>query len=757
MSDFHTQYLYSTASQKEATVGVHTGKKFHPKGKAGETYHEDALERIRQQDTTSTSEPLELLDSKQVPVWLTDKMVRDTICSFESPIAGIKYQLSRDDKDREWIDFFGLSNAADMKRIWNEAINYIIHGARAANDFPPYNYQQELIDSIVARFNAGANDQLLAAVMRSGKCFISYEVVRAMQFKKVLVLTGKTGVNEGWGELLPFGSDPHVYYANWEYHNYNNIKRTGFAPSGKDVDVLFTSLQYFARHLDAHNTAHVLLPKLVEDILAQHWDLVIFDEQHWGTQTDNTKKLLEQLKWSNKLELSGTAYKTLIQGRYDSENVHSFDYVDEQTRRVNGTALEQAALTFRPDINFALINIDPKIKNILNEDGFSFAKLMAVKRGENTFKNSQHVLDFLNFVKIKVYNNQYDSELSKFKPYVNNINRHTLWIVPNSVAGADALKDMLESHPYYKGFYIVPAYAGHIKNIDEVKDIIDKVDAGKYDDKPKGTITITMGRFLEGTTVPKWWCVHQMNDDKSAADYFQGSFRTKSEDKNNDKRHVLVYDYNPERFIQVVYEINLDNNRRTAGQTTGALIREWREVSDVYDYSDNAWNVVTGDSIVEQANRSVEVKINAFNSVAVDHQKITVALQQIMDSVNLKKQWNATTNLNTQGINTTSNQQISSNGTGQASGIPLVPNQTSIAVDKFKQAMGKIYNAIWNTIDREPIGSFDDICNYPDESFIETTTGLTPVEWTMWKNSGAIMNIDQINRRIDAINESLAE
>lgn len=756
MSDFHTQYLYSTASQKEATVGLHTGKTFHPKGKAGETYHEDALERVRQQDTTSTSEPLELLDSRQVPLWLTDKMVRDTICSFESPLPGINYQMSRDDKDREWIDFFGLSNADDMKRIWNEAINYLIHGARAVNDFPPYAYQQELIDSIVDRFNAGANDQLLAAVMRSGKCFISYEVVRAMKFKKVLVLTGKTGVNEGWGELLPYGNDPHIYYVDWAYHNYNNIKRTGFTPSGKDVDVLFTSLQYFARHLDAYDNKGIPLPELVEDILAQQWDLVIFDEQHWGTQTDDTKNLLEQLNWSNKLELSGTAYKTLIQGRYDSENVHSFDYVDEQNRRFNGTALEQTALTFRPDINFALINVDPKIKDILNEDGFSFAKLMAVKRGETTFKNSQHVLDFLNFVKTKVYNNQYDDHLSKFKPFVNNLNRHTLWIVPNSVAGADALKDMLENHPYYKGFYIVPAYAGHVKSIDEVKDIIDKVDAGKYDEKSKGTITITMGRFLEGTTVPKWWCVHQMNDDKSAADYFQGSFRTKSEDKHNDKRHVLVYDYNPERFIQVVYEINLDNNRRAAGQTTGSLIREWREVSDVYDYADNAWNVVTGDSIVEQANRNVEVKINAFNSVAVDHQMITAALQQIMDSVSLKKQWNATTNVNSQGLAVTSNQQ-GSTSTASQPGLTVTPDQATIAINKFKQAMGKIYNAIWNTVDRDQIGSFDDICNYPDSNFIEVTTGLTPAEWTMWKNSGAIMNIDQINRRIDAINESLTE
>jgi hypothetical protein len=47
------------------------------------------------------------------------------------------------------------------------------------------------------------------------------------------------------------------------------------------------------------------------------------------------------------------------------------------------------------------------------------------------------------------------------------------------------------------------------------------------------------------------------------------------------------------------------------------------------------------------------------------------------------------------------------------------------------------------------------VCNYPDSTFIEQQTGLSTAEWTMWKNSGAINDISQIDRRIDALNESV--
>jgi hypothetical protein len=754
--NLHTLYLYSHDTVKRAIVRVDGTKSWPPRAKAGQTFLGNAKQRIDQQDGTAVYEQLEILGTRDVPAWITDHLVRQKICSYTSDSLGVKYSLCRKDKDREWIDFHGEADENDMLRIWNEAINDLLFGVRAPNNFSPYLYQQELVDNIVARFKAGAKDQLLAAIMRSGKCFISYEVARLMGFKKILVITGKTGVNEGWGELLPKGEDPHINYINWHYHNYNLLKKQGYSPSGKDVDVAFFSLQYFNKHLDALNNKNIPLPQLAADALSEEWDLVVFDEQHWGTQTQDTQYLLSAIKWKHKLELSGTAYKTLIQGRYDEQDVHSFDYVDEQNRRFNGTPEEQKALEFRPDINFALINIPGKIKEILNDEGFSLAKLLAVKKGQSTFKNVQNVSDFLNFIKTKVYGNKYDDHMSKFKPYISNINRHTLWILPNSIASAAALKNLLEGHPYFKDFYVILATAGNVTTIKEVKDTINDVDSGKYENKTKGTITLTCGRFLEGTTVPQWWCVHQINDDKSAADYFQGSFRTKSEDKANDKKHVIVYDYNPERFVQVVYDINLDNNRRKPGQTTGSLIREWREVSDVYDYSDNAWNVVTGDSIVEQANRDVKIHINSFNSVLIDKTKINTNLEMSVSSLDIKKQWIATTGVNNQGLETGPNQTVidpnnnpKNNTTGNA------PDQCEIAANKFKQAMGRIYDLIWSTVDREKIGCFDDICNYTDHEFVESTTGLSPAEWTMWRDSGAISNVEQINRRIDAINESL--
>lgn len=752
----HTQYLYSTETLKEATQGLSSGKRRPPRGKAGETYHENAKRRVDQQDGTSAFEPLEILDQRRVPKWLKDHDIRAKICSYTSQDSlGIKYSPSRIEKEREWIDFHGELNEQDMIRIWNEAINDCLYGVRAPNSYQSYAYQQELVDAIVSRFNAGAQDQLLAAIMRSGKCRMTYEVARALKLDTVLVITGKTGVNEGWGELLPQGTDPHIDYVGWHYHNYNSLKKSRFLPMADEgaTDVVFVSLQYLVKHIDANKQGKPM-PALASDILNQHWDMVVFDEQHWGTQTTDTLELLTMLHYDRKLELSGTAYKTLIQGRYAPADIHAFDYVEEQRRRFNGTPEEQAALEFRPDINFALIGIDPKIKNLLNNEGFSMAKLMAVPKGQRTFKNAQKVQDFLNFVKSRVYGNQYTEDMAKFAPYVDRLNRHTLWILPNSVASADALKSMLETHPYFRGFKIIPAYASNVKSINDVKDIINNVDAGKYEGKNKGTITLTLGRFLEGTTVPEWWCVHQMNDDKSAADYFQGSFRTKSENKRDDKRHVLVYDYSPARFIEVVYTANLDNNRRRPGQTTSDLIREWCEVSDVYDYDGNSFSLMSGDTLSQRAKQDIQVHINSFNSVAVDSNKITDALVAMMSNKRRQAQWEATTLINDQDLAETQDKKTVAGNQTPGEKTKITDNMRETA-EKLRQALSRLSNVVFNTVDREPIGTFDDVCNYPDSDFIERQTGLTTAEWRMWRDSGALPQPDQINRRIDAVSEAV--
>jgi hypothetical protein len=247
-----------------------------------------------------------------------------------------------------------------------------------------------------------------------------------------------------------------------------------------------------------------------------------------------------------------------------------------------------------------------------------------------------------------------------------------------------------------------------------------------------------------------------MNDDKSAADYFQGSFRTKSEDKKNDKRHVLVYDYNPERFIQVVYTTNVDNNRRKAGQTPSDLIREWCEVSDVYDYDGNSFTILSGDVISNRANQDIKLKMELFQSVAIDSKKINSTLQGIMINKTRQTSWQATSVVNSQDITTTGNQQtVAGSKKSAIQNQQLAPDQVQMTIEKFKQALCKISNAVWCTVDRPPIGSFDDVCNYPDSTFIEQQTGLSTAEWAMWKNSGAINDVSQIDRRIDALNESV--
>jgi hypothetical protein len=750
----HTLYLYSTSTTKRAIARVDGTKTWPPRAKAGQTLLNNAIVRVKQQDTTSTVEPLELLESINVPENITDHLVRNKICSYTGP-TGVKYSKSRVDADREWIDFHGEVNETDMIRIWKEAINDIWYGIRKPNSFSTFEYQQEIIDRIVNRFQSGtpgSNDHLLSAIMRSGKCFMSYEVSRKMSFKQILVITGKTGVNEGWGELLPKGNDPHVNYSTWHYHNYNKIKKIGFIPK-QGTNVVFVSLQYLNTHLDP-SKGHKLLPQLVTDILATSWDLIIFDEQHWATQTKNTTSLLSTLKYKFKLELSGTAYKTLIQGRYLSENVTAFDYIDEQTRRKDGSTDERDALKYRPDINYALIHIDNKIKNMVDKDGdgFTMTKLFAVAKNSVTFKNTQSVNDFLHFVKENVYKNQYQGDMSKFAPYISNLNRHTLWILPDSIKGIKALEDLLEKHLYYSKYKVINASGNNIKNISDVTALINDVDAEKYEGK-SGTITLTCGRFLEGTTVPKWWTVHQMNDDSSAPVYFQGSFRNKSENKNDDKQHVMVYDYNPERFIKVVYDANIDNVRKTTGKSTGDVIRTWCECSGVFDYDGNSWKLVSGAEIIERANNDIKHKMNMFNGVEVKRSVISSKHIMMMQEHAKNSKWNsANTDINSNNIDTGNNHNTENNNNlGKKKQKKKDPVDETI--DKFKMAMSKINNVIWASYGKEQIGSFDDLCNYNDKDFILEQTGLLPSEWLFWKS--AIADTQQIDRRIDLITESL--
>lgn len=564
----NTLYNYTTKSQSVRTYDDN-GVVYPVKLKIGQT-QQTAKERIKQQDSTSNSEPLDMVYETVVPMWLTDKVLHKSLSSKG-------YLKSRDDADREWFDFPDCATAQDAVKIVIETINELIHGVAALCAFNPFNYQEDIITWAIDRLEH-ADDLLINAIMRAGKCFISYEIARRKEAKKVLVVTAKVGVNDSWAELLPSGEQNHVFYQGWKYHNYKKIKQLEF---GNDVDVVFVSLQYFNKHWDKPT-------KLLEQIFDTNWCGVFFDEQHYATDTDNTQRLWTKLNYNWKIELSGTPYKTILSGRYSSDNVYNYDYVDEQTIRqelidAGNNDFVTQQFRQRADINYALVQVPDKVKQYLGDEGFTFAKLFATEEGD--FINTMGVNEFLNFV-IK----NYKTPPKRYRKFADKLCRHTLWILPDNVEAIGLLEKYLKEHPFFGKRTIINASGKGVKDIQKVKDIIRRNDHNG----DAGTITLTCGRFLEGTTVPEWWSVHQMNNDKSASDYFQGSFRCKSPTVG--KESVLVFDYAPERFVSVVYdycEQKADTEQRKAEE----VISEWLAVSDVYDYDGNDWNILTGNDI----------------------------------------------------------------------------------------------------------------------------------------------------------------
>ena len=697
----NTIYQYTTKSQSKRSV-AYDGETFPVRLKVGETML-TADERIQQQDSTSNSEKLDKIFERTVPAHITDHVLHKAL-------QRNGYFRSRDDKNREWFDFPNCDTAKEASQSVRTVLNKLINGVEALEDWSSFDYQQDIIDWAVER-SLESNDLLINAIMRAGKCRISYEIARALGAKKILIVTAKVGVNDSWASLLPGGEENHVNYAGWKYHNYKKTKSIQF----EGTDVVFASLQFINKHTGTDN-------KLVNEIFGTDWDCVFFDEQHYATTTDNTQRLWNNLSFKLKVELSGTPYKTMLSGRYNSEDTYNFDYIDEQViRKGLLDAGEDNFLTQqfrkRADINYALVNVPNKVKAYLGDEGFTFAKLFATEDG--VFKNVMGVTEFVNFL-VK----NYKKPPKRFANVADQLSRHTLFVLPDNVEAIGLFAKALQKHPFFCKRKIINASGKGVKSIQKVKDIISRNDH----DGGAGTITITCGRFLEGTTVPEWWSVHQINNDKSAADYFQGSFRCKS--PADGKESVVVYDYAPERFVSVVYDY-CERVADTTNKTTESVISEWLAVSDVYDYDGNNWNILTGAEISKRFLADITNHIDRIGT-CIDSSAIDINIIELLQDK--KKDANShksSTQMNSNEIEEGTNKKRSSTGEKNNSEDQ---DEVSITVQRIRYSLKQVYklaDIAW--ANDFVFDKIQDVINLEND-IVTQVTGLTTEEWS------AIMN-----------------
>lgn len=195
------------------------------------------------------------------------------------------------------------------------------------------------------------------AKMRFGKTFTTYHLAKKLHAKRVLVLTFKPAVEDAWQTDL----ESHVDFDGWQYLS----RSSGSDPTQIDKNKPVVYFGSFQDLLGRDPTGNI---KPRNTWLHEvNWDLVVFDEYHFGAWRDTAKELFEgeddavakkesKLEYAGDLDgvnedltvlavketeflpittraylyLSGTPFKALATGEFIEEQIFNWTYTDEQ-------------------------------------------------------------------------------------------------------------------------------------------------------------------------------------------------------------------------------------------------------------------------------------------------------------------------------------------------------------------------------------------------------------------------------------------
>jgi len=121
------------------------------------------------------------------------------------------------------------------------------------------------------------------AKMRFGKTFTAYQLAKKLGAKRVLVVTFKPAVEDAWQTDL----ESHVDFDGWQYMSRNSNSDPTKVSAKKSL-VYFGSFQDLLGRDDAGN-----VKSKNEWLHKVKWDLVIFDEYHFGAWRETAKELFE--------------------------------------------------------------------------------------------------------------------------------------------------------------------------------------------------------------------------------------------------------------------------------------------------------------------------------------------------------------------------------------------------------------------------------------------------------------------------------
>jgi hypothetical protein len=412
------------------------------------------------------------------------------------------------------------------------------------------------------------------AKMRFGKTFTAYHLAKRLGAKRILVVTFKPAVEDSWRMDL----ESHVDFDGWQYVS----RASGGDPASIDPEqplVFFGSFQ----DLMGRDAAGNFKPKhkWLTEVM---WDLVVFDEYHFGAWRDAAKELFEgeddavrkkeqalefsaaEETFAEELEekgsdedafvpiragaylyLSGTPFKVLKEGSFIEEQIFNWTYTDEQRAKAEFAAKHPAEpnpYAALPEMRLLTYQMPDELIAIASQGEFDEFDLNAFFEAKDSgpstgsgigaeFVHKDDVQKWLDIIRGNYAPTQVDAlkagtrppfpySDTRLLPYL----QHSLWMLPRTASCA-AMANLLAEpqnafwHDYRVVNVSAPGVGVGLEALPPVREAI----GNGYDTK---TVTLTVGKLTTGVTVPQWSSILMLRNLQAPETYFQAAFRVQS-------------------------------------------------------------------------------------------------------------------------------------------------------------------------------------------------------------------------------------
>jgi hypothetical protein len=512
----------------------------------------------------------------------------------------------------EWM----RCTVADVKTVLAELRTGQKYTGTHHERFPMRDEQAEAVEKTFGYFKSIWRENKKAvprflwnAKMRFGKTFTAYQLAKKLGAKRVLVVTFKPAVEDAWQTDL----ESHVDFNGWQYLSRSSGGDPTTANKSKPL-VYFGSFQDLLGRDDAGN-----IKARNEWLHTLNWDLVVFDEYHFGAWRETAKELFEgeddavakkeaKLEYATDLEgmnedltvlseketeflpitakaylyLSGTPFKALATGEFIEEQIFNWTYTDEQrakeafTKKHPNKRNPYASL---PQMRLLTYQMPDELLAIASGGEFDEFDLNAFFEASGTgkaakFTHRNDVQKWLDIIRGSYAPRAVESLKTgsrppfpysdvRLLPYL----QHSFWFLPN-VATCHAMANLLaeRQNVFWKDYSVIVA-AGTSAGIGlEALPPVRKAIGSGFDTK---TITLSCGKLTTGVTVPQWSSILMLRNLTSPETYFQAAFRVQSpwsiKNPNGDnpneeeilKPVCFVFDFAPTRALRQLSEYGI--------------------------------------------------------------------------------------------------------------------------------------------------------------------------------------------------------